>query len=309
MQYSPVAYPLSFEKQQRISLWTYEVHNSCSSGFPSPFIPEPLSPMEPGPSSYYTPNLNAPWQHQHLHQYGFRVNGPSSDDDCDKITIVFDVDKRYTDLPNPSSNPLVTSDPALLKSEYTRVINQRLAFELELWHAQRMLRGAPSNPDNIQRVDTADHAVEAASEAVRYIEAHVRMYKVPLDLNALFFKTYKPIDYVVPEGESYGAQLLPQRQQQQPLAPYSLRMGQQSQQNVPLPTQTLPQRQQQPLAPYSLRMMGQQQQKQQHQQQQFVWPQPVFSHPLPLPMHTYAPCAPVWPVDHSYPMAFRTVQV
>ncbi|KAF6745366.1 hypothetical protein DFP72DRAFT_1077520 [Ephemerocybe angulata] len=257
-------------------------------------MPEPPSPLEPSSSSSYYPPT-APWQHPH--QYGFRVNGPSSggfsppspyptaDDDCDKITIVFDVVKRYTDLPNPSSNPLVTSDPALLKAEYTRVINQRLAFELELWHAQRMLRGAPSNPDNIQRVDTADHAVEAASEAVRYIEAHVRMYKVPLDLNALFFKTYKPIDYVVPEGESYGGWV-----------------------DGALPVQAQPQRQQQlqPLGGYRMRMMGQQVQQ---QQQQFVWPQPVFSHPLPLPMQTYAPCAPVWPVDHSYPMAFRTVQV
>ncbi|KAJ2915515.1 hypothetical protein MD484_g4915, partial [Candolleomyces efflorescens] len=84
----------------------------------------------------------------------------------------------------------MTTDLELLHEEYLRVLDVWNKFELEKWQAEKMLRGA-ATPDNVQRVFAADHAVESASAAARYIETYAKMHGIRYNFEGLFFKYYQ----------------------------------------------------------------------------------------------------------------------
>jgi hypothetical protein len=84
----------------------------------------------------------------------------------------------------------MTTDLELLHEEYLRVLGVWNKFELEKWQAEKMLRGA-ATPDNVQRVFAADHAVESASAAARYIETYAKMHGIRYNFEGLFFKYYQ----------------------------------------------------------------------------------------------------------------------
>ena len=84
----------------------------------------------------------------------------------------------------------MTTDLELLHEEYLRVLSVWNKFELEKWQAEKMLRGA-ATPDNVQRVFAADHAVESASAAARYIETYAKVHGIRYNFEGLFFKYYQ----------------------------------------------------------------------------------------------------------------------
>lgn len=92
----------------------------------------------------------------------------------------------------------MTTDVDLLEAEYVRVVKEWNAFEAEKWRAEKMLRGA-ATPDNIERVFMADHAVELAGKAARYVEAHARTHGVLGNFAALFFEHYQPPEFFLPQ--------------------------------------------------------------------------------------------------------------
>lgn len=102
----------------------------------------------------------------------------------------------------------MTTDTNLLEAEYVRVVKEWNAFEAEKWRAEKMLRGA-ATPDNIERVFMADHAVDLAGRAARYVEAHARMHGVQGNFETLFFEFYQPPEIFLPQ-ETHGWSHVPQ---------------------------------------------------------------------------------------------------
>ena len=96
----------------------------------------------------------------------------------------------------------MTADANLLEAEYVRVLKEWNAFEAEKCRAEKMLRGA-ATPDNVERVFLADHAVDSAASAARYVETHARTYGVHANFEALFFNFYQPPEFFLPQ-DNYG---------------------------------------------------------------------------------------------------------